>query len=266
MSNMSRRTHDIFIRILAIAYVVIAFLACLILYRYFHNMKMVFLCAMVFLLGGVIIVLMHHIDDMYISGIVSDLSRLTDILIDLEEKDIFPENEDSLVSKLQSKVIKLARILKKQKENEILEHENIKSLVSDISHQLKTPIANLKMYSHFLEDDSLSETTRKEYIDIIRISVDRLNFLSESMIKISRLESNLIHLNVQEQKLNETILQAVKNVYVTARRKGTEIIYEEEAEIIVPHDRNWTAEAVFNLLDNAVKYSTSGSHVVLSIK
>lgn len=98
---------------------------------------------------------------------------------------------------MQSKIIKLVRILKKKNETSIQEQENIKSLVSDISHQLKTPIANLIMYSGFLKDKSLSMEKHDEYIEIIRMSVDRLNFLSENMIKISRLEGGLIHLNIQ---------------------------------------------------------------------
>lgn len=219
---------------------------------------MLFLCLISYLI--------HRLDDKYISEIVADLSRLTDVLTQLEEKEIFPLNEDTIVSKLQNKITKLARILKKKNESSLQEQENIKSLVSDISHQLKTPIANLIMYSEFLEDDTISKEQYKEYIKIIKISVERLNFLSESMIKVSRLESNLIHLNMKNQSLNETVLKAVKDVYVKAKNKDIEIIYNEEAKIPISHDRNWTSEALFNLLDNAIKYSKTGTKIILSIK
>lgn len=208
----------------------------------------------------------HKLDDKYISGIISDLSKLTDVLTELEDKKIFPENEDTIVSKLQSKIIKLARILKQKNESAFQEQENIKALVSDISHQLKTPIANLVMYSEFLENENLSVEKRKEYTGIIRLSINRLNFLSESMIKISRLESGLIHPDMHNQSLNETVLKAVKDVYSKAKKKNTEIVYSEERRILLPHDRNWTSEAVFNLLDNAVKYSQVGAKIYLSVK
>ena len=210
--------------------------------------------------------ILHRLDDAYISGIVSDLSRLVDLLADLEEREIFPGEEDSLVSKFQSKVIKLVHILKGKNEAARQEQENTKQLVSDISHQLKTPISNLKMYSSFLEDRALPEEKRQEYIGIIRMSVERLDFLSENLIKISRLESGLIHLNMHRQSLNETVLQAVKDIYPKARKGRVEIEYREEGEIILCHDRNWTAEAVFNLLDNGVKYAREGSRVVLAIR
>ena len=68
-----------------------------------------------------------------------------DVLLFIDEQEIFPSNEDSVLSKLQNKVIKLSRVLKNKNRLEEQEHENIKRLVSDISHQLKTPIANLKI-------------------------------------------------------------------------------------------------------------------------
>lgn len=206
----------------------------------------------------------YRLDDKYISGVTDDLSRLCDNLTSLEEKTIFSENEDTILSKLQNKILKLVRILKKKNEVSEQEHENIKSLVSDISHQLKTPIANLKMYSEFLEYDDISETQRKEYVDIIRKSVDRLNFLSESMIKISRLESGLIHLQPEVQDLHATVMISIKDVFAKAKAKGIEITYKGES-IDVFHDRRWTAEAVFNLLDNAVKYSQEKSELSVSV-
>ena len=223
----------------------------------------VFLVALIFCCFSY---LLWRLSDAYITGIVAELSKLVDVLTQLSEKEIFRDNEDTIVSKLQSKVIRLVRILKRNNELAKQEQENIKSLVSDISHQLKTPISNLKMYSEFLKDDSLSEEKRKEYVEVVCMSVERLYFLTEDMIKLSRLESGLIHLAVQKQSLNETILKAVKNVYPKARIKEVELIYREKAHIAIHHDRNWTAEAVFNLLDNAVKYAEKGSHIVLTVE
>lgn len=210
--------------------------------------------------------LIHFLEDQYVSSIVSDLSELTDMLLFVRKEEIFPENEDTLVSKLQAKVIKLADVLQKKERKSKEEQENIKSLVSDLSHQLKTPIANLKMYSAFLRDNTLEQEKREQYVQILQMSVERLYFLSESMIKISRLESGLIHLHPELQSLNGTVLQAVKQVYVAAKEKQVEMEYEEEAELLIDHDRNWTAEAVYNLLDNAVKYAKEESCIKLSLR
>lgn len=210
--------------------------------------------------------LIHDLDDRYITGVIGDLSVLMDLLVELEEKEVFPEFEDTILSKLQNKVIKLVRILKNKNRQAQQEHENIKQLVSDLSHQLKTPISNLKMYSRFLQDSSLSGKTRQEYIEVIAISVDRLYFLTENMIKISRLESGLIQLKPQDQSVGETVLKALKDIYPKAKEKQVEIIYREETELVLYHDRNWTAEAVYNLLDNAVKYGSEGSQITVSVR
>ncbi len=210
--------------------------------------------------------LIHYLDDRYITGVIGDLSVLMDLLVELEEKEVFPEFEDTILSKLQNKVIKLVRILKNKNQQAQQEHENIKQLVSDLSHQLKTPISNLKVYSRFLQDPSLPEETRKEYIEVISISVDRLYFLTENMIKISRLESGLIQLKPQNQSVGETVLKALKDIYPKAKEKQVEIRYQEKSDLVLCHDRNWTAEAVYNLLDNAVKYGDKGSQITVSVR
>lgn len=230
------------------------------------NTLITLVCIFGMIVPGILSYILHRADSIYIYGIIIKLSELMDVLLFIDEQEIFPSNEDTVLSKLQNKVIKLSRVLKNKNRLEEQEHENIKRLVSDISHQLKTPIANLKMYSSFLSDETLDTGKQREYIDIICMTVERLNFLSENIIKVSRLESGVINLHMQKQSLNETLLKAVKDIYVKAQKKKIEIQYDEKDKIELSHDRNWTAEAVFNLLDNAVKYGTKGNTIYLSIR
>lgn len=211
--------------------------------------------------------LLHHTHADYLQSLVSQLSDLTDALVTLEEIPVFSDTEDTLLSKLQSKITKLVFVLRKQKGDTMVEKEKIQSLVSDLSHQLKTPISNLMIYSEFLQDDTLSVQKRKEYLQVIQTALLRLNFLSESMIKISRLESGLIHLHPKVQSCNETALQAIKSAYSKAKEKQIELCYaEEQMQILADHDRNWTAEAIYNLLDNAIKYGAAHTKITLSVK
>jgi len=230
------------------------------------SLQVAAVCALGMALLCILSYVLHRTDDKYISLIVVQLAELMDVLLFIDEQEIFPCNEDTVLSKLQNKVIKLSKVLRNKSRQEEQEHENIKRLVSDISHQLKTPIASLKMYSGFLSDKTLSAGEQGEYIDIICMAVKRLDFLSENIIKVSRLESGIINLNMQKQSLNETVLKAVKDVYMEAQKKGIEIKYYESGGIELKHDRNWTAEAVFNLLDNAVKYGSKGNVIYLSVK
>lgn len=210
--------------------------------------------------------LLQRTDDVYISQIVAALSDLLDSLSELERQEVFPENEDTLLSKLQCKTDKMVTTLRLQNERERAEHENIKGLVSDLSHQLKTPISNLKMYTEFLKNPHITIEERQQYLHILDLSVERLIFLSESMIKVSRLESGLIILHCERQSINETILQAVKDIYTGAKKADVMITYKEEISCDILHDRRWTAEACFNLLDNAVKYGKAGNEIVLAVR
>ena len=146
--------------------------------------------------------LLQRTDDVYISQIVVALSDLLDSLSELERQEVFPENEDTLLSKLQCKTDKMVTTLRLQNERERAEHENIKGLVSDLFHQLKTPISNLKMYTEFLKTPDITPEERQQYLHILDLSVERLIFLSESMIKVSRLESGLITLHCERQSIN----------------------------------------------------------------
>lgn len=202
----------------------------------------------------------------YTTELVMQLDTLLDRLIRIEKEPVFPENKENLASKLQNKIFRLSGILQKQKEQEKKEHEKVKSLVSDISHQLKTPIANLKMYGELLQDETLSSGDRHTYMSILKETIDKLQFLTEGLIKISRLESGLITLHMQEQALSKTLLRALKNVYGMAKKKNIEIVYEQEEETVLCHDQNWTSEAVYNLLDNAVKYGRCGEKIILQTK
>lgn len=232
------------------------------------NMAGCIVCAACLFLDGMVYC-MHRTDREYITEVVLELSDLLDTLMELEEREVFPETEDTMLSKLQGNVTKLIRRMRHQNELARQEQEHMKGVISDLSHQLKTPLANLKMYSGFLQKEDLSEKQYREYVDVLCMTVDRLNFLSENMIKISRLETGVIHLKCRKNKINEAVLRAVKDIYPKSRQMGCEIIYREdwERELMAQFDADWTAEAIFNMLDNAVKYSEkTEKKIILSVR
>lgn len=111
------------------------------------------------------------------------------------------------------------------------------------------------MYFEFLKNDDLSQDERNEFIDVLDIQIEKLNFLIESMIKMSRLESNIINLKPRETDLSDICLTAIRQIYEKARKKHIEIKFESKEDINIFIDEKWTSEAVFNILDNAVKYT-----------
>ena len=146
------------------------------------------------------------------------------------------------------------------------EKNEIKSLISDIAHQLKTPLTNMKMYSEFLQDDDLSEEDRKEFNKVILLSLNKLCFLVENMIKMSRLESSVINLHKTKCDINESILDAITSVYRKAKNKNINIEFNTENKIEIKYDKKWTTEAIFNIVENAVKYSPNNSKISINIE
>lgn len=225
----------------------------------------VLLCGLSMLLLLIMVLLMDALHKSYTDKLLLDLSNLVESIIDKREDEIFSDVEDTLVSKLQSQVIKLSGILKAQNKAISSEKNEIKSLISDISHQLKTPVASIKMFGELLREPDLSEAQRSEYLHILENSLDKLTFLTDSMIKMSRLESGIIRLMQQDSDINDMILQAVKQVYHKAKDKDIEISFNSDNAITLTVDKNWTAEALFNILDNAVKYTPRGGAVTITV-
>ena len=145
------------------------------------------------------------------------------------------------------------------------EKEQIKTLISDISHQIKTPVAAANTFAQLLDDKELSYEERSEYTVTLQTSLEKLTFLTNSLIKMSRLESGIISLKPETNSLNDIVLQAVKTVYAKAKEKNITMTFDCEQNFKALLDFNWTAEAITNVLDNAVKYTPSGGVVELKI-
>ncbi|MBU3100605.1 MULTISPECIES: sensor histidine kinase [Clostridium] len=202
----------------------------------------------------------------YMTSILEELSDMLETISHMESEEVFLTTEDTIFSKLQSQTTKLTNLLISQNKEIEEEKNEIKSLISDIAHQLKTPLSNIKMYSEFLQDDNLKEDERKEFNTIVLFSLNKLTFLVESMIKMSRLESGVIGLKLEKDSLNETVLLALCEVQKKAKNKNILICLNEVDKIIINHDKNWLSEAIFNILENGVKYTKNGGRIDITIK
>ena len=196
---------------------------------------------------------------------LSQLSELINNLINMKDDLVFSDAEDTLVSKLQSQVIKLNTILRAQNAQVGEERNNIKGLISDISHQIKTPVATLKLYSEFLNEADISKEQREEYLRVLSSSVDKLVFLSESLIKMSRLESGIIEISKVKADVQSLVLGAIKDGYPKAKAKSIELVYGSSFDETINMDIKWTREAIFNIIDNGIKYSPPKSTIQIDL-
>lgn len=212
-----------------------------------------------------LLLLLDFLHNRYNDDLLEQITLLIEALVEQQERQIFSEAEDTLTARLQHQLLKLRNILTAQNQMLAKEKEQIKTLISDISHQIKTPIAAANTFAELLSDGELSAEERTEYITTLQMSLGKLTFLTNSLIKMSRLESDIISLKPEKNSLNEIVLQAVKTVYAKAKEKGILITFECDQTFEAVLDFNWTAEAISNVIDNAVKYTPQGGFVRLQI-
>jgi len=144
------------------------------------------------------------------------------------------------------------------------EQKRIQEMVSDVSHQTKTPLSNILLYTELLGEQNLDDTSRK-LVEEIRQQSEKLEFLIQSLVKTSRLESGTIQLVQTQKDLGAMLEEAIGQIRPKAAEKSISVIYKKE-ECIANYDSKWTQEAVFNLLDNAVKYSGEGTEIRICTK
>ncbi|MNO39823.1 Sensor protein DivL [compost metagenome] len=169
------------------------------------------------------------------------------------------------ISSLENKVHRYVEITKSHEENIVAEKSKIKALISDISHQTKTPLSNIILYSQLLGEVPGLDQETMQYISQIRMQSEKLDWLIQSLIKMSRLEAGIITLQPKDLPVLPTITTSVSQIFSAAERKGIEIKISCDAAMKAKHDAKWTSEALFNILENAVKYSDSGGHIDISV-
>ena len=157
--------------------------------------------------------------------------------------------------------------------------DEIQKLISEIAHQMRTPLTNIESYTGFLKD--MAERTEPEskerepkrnaeiglqYISALEESERKLHFLVDSFVKMARLEQHIIQIRKNEKDLLKTIQNTFGQIQNRAERKQIRFRIAMPKQAVCVHDSNWLSEAVFNILDNAVKYSEPGGTVEVSLK
>ena len=145
------------------------------------------------------------------------------------------------------------------------EEQETKSLITDISHQLKTPVASLKMSYEIEDSTELSAEETEEFRRKEREDVERLEHLLQAFTQMSKLETGMIRLKPEKAGVKATLARAVAGAYAKAVDKNISIETEEFTDVAVVHDPGWTAEAIGNVLDNGVKYASAGTCISIRV-
>ena len=200
-----------------------------------------------------------------LSQFTSDLCQTMDSMITGGQEPARAEDRETIFARISYRLSRLYDILQENRRKVDGERRELQTLVSDISHQVKTPVANLKMVTDTLLAKPVTEQERRDFLQGIRSQTDKLEFLVQSMGKASRLETGAVTLEKKDVPLLDTLAQAMSGIVYGAEQKGISVEVQCPEDLRVSHDSKWTAEALFNLLDNAVKYTPAGGKISVSV-
>lgn len=172
---------------------------------------------------------------------------------------------DTLSGKINVKLKRLYEILNQKSEKSRQEKEKLNAFISDISHQTKTPVANLKMYLQILSERKMDETKRCEFIQLSLAQTEKLEFLVISLAKMSRLENGMISFSLGRLPVIEVIADALAQIMPLAEQKNISVNVGCCGDIVIFCEKKWTCEAVFNVLDNAVKYTPPNGSIQIAV-
>ena len=174
--------------------------------------------------------------------------------------------EESLFYKINFRLGRLYEVMQENKNRIAREQADLQELISDISHQVKTPIANLKIINCTLMEQEVPAQKQREFLAAQAGQLDKLDFLMQAMIKTSRLETGVISLDRKMQPIYDTLAAALGGILLNAEKKNIHVSVDCPSDILLAHDKKWTGEALFNILDNAVKYTPTGGTIQVSVQ
>ena len=180
-----------------------------------------------------------------LSHLTSNLCRTLDNMIDGNEELQKSNDSETLFARINHRLIRLYEIMQKNRHKIDMERQELQMLISDISHQVKTPVSNLQMVTDTLLTKPVSEEERMDFLQGIRSQTDKLDFLFQALVKTSRLETGAIRLEKKDSSLFHTLAQAMSSIVYAAEKKE------------IAGSVDWP--------DNAVKNTPSGGKIAESV-
>jgi signal transduction histidine kinase len=165
------------------------------------------------------------------------------------------------VSKLTHKASRIMDMYISEAAQTRTEKETIQGFISDMAHQMKTPLAGISMYADLLVEGNATHGEQREFFTRIKASAANLQWMMESLIKMSRLEVGAIQLTPARQSIKQTLTDTITAVLAAASKKSIDISVSYFEDMPLFHDKRWTQEAFANVIENAVKYSEEGEKI-----
>lgn len=226
--------------------------------KYIFNINWIFV--------SIILILCLVLALYYFRKIYGDIKDMTDYVYNSSEGrnfDMKNRNQEGQIGLLKTELIKMINILKEKVE--LLNNEKIflNEVISDISHQLKTPMTSLIILNDLMYED-LPKETKIEFLDKIKSQLNRMEWLIKSMLKLSKVEAKVIDFEKKEVKVSELIKKSISPSLISMEIKNIELTVSGDENISYIGDINWSCEAFVNIIKNCIEHTDTNGKINIS--
>lgn len=228
---------------------------------FYNNLKLNFLVFLIFLLIIVIYIrICKYKNAKELKSIINYLKKLNsgnyDLQIDL--------NSEGLLSILKNEIYKTTIMLREKAEKELKDKINLKDSLTNISHQLKTPLTSISLLVDNLDDEQIDYKLQKEFLNDIKIQIKNINYLIIILLKLSRFDANVIVFKKEIINVKKLIFEILKYIDVIREVKNINVHVNGANDITFIGDYKWEFEAISNILKNSLEYTSENKNIYIS--
>lgn len=194
---------------------------------------------------------------------INDLSKYTNNILNNRYTMDIREYEEGDISNLKNDLYKMTIKLKEQSEISLKDKKYLEDTLSDISHQLKTPLTSMYVINELMYDDNIEKITKRELLLKNRNQLERIEWLVSSLLKMSRLDSGSEVLRRQSTELNKIVEKAIEPLRIPLELKNINLSINCDCKIKAKLDLNWTSEALINIIKNACEHTPEGGKITI---
>lgn len=165
---------------------------------------------------------------------------------------------------LQSEIYKLVMLLDEKSNQAVKEKEYLSKMLSDISHQIKTPLTSITIMADLLREPHLPEEKRIEFAGRIDQQVSRMTWLVRNLLTLSQLEADMLKLKKEDVRISSLVEKAIEPLELMADVRNVELCVEVNSNIHLICDEHWTVEAISNIIKNCLEHTPDGGQVVIT--
>lgn len=168
-------------------------------------------------------------------------------------------------STLKNDIYKLMVKLKEGRDQSLQDKKELEQILSDISHQIRTPLTSMYVINDLLKKEDIDSITKQQFLEKNRLQLERMEWLVTSLLKMSRLDSGSVHLKLEKTDVKEIVEKAIEPIQIPMELKNIELVVEEIESCEVELDPEWTVEVFVNILKNAYEHTEEGGKITISI-